>query len=87
MDTIRVWPVKPGQVYRPVFDAEEQLLQSIKKRKKNLEDKLISSPSASGDFSTDSLECENYGVKKERANFKIFKMSLIFALNSYAKIK
>ena len=50
MESVRVWPVKPGQVYKPVFDAEEQLVQSFQNVKKKKVSESFSSPSASGDF-------------------------------------
>ena len=69
MESLRVWPVKPGQVYRPVFDAEEQLVQSFQNVKKKKAATVYNSPSASGDFcdpsdSQNTYECENDHISR-----------------------
>jgi hypothetical protein len=59
MESVRVWPVKPGQVYRPVFDAEEQLVQSFQNVQKKKAPDVFSTPSASGDFQQNSTSSQN----------------------------
>jgi hypothetical protein len=55
MDKSKVRSVSHGQIYRPIFDAEEQLIQSFKSRKTSKLPELdsvanVGRPTGSGDY-------------------------------------
>jgi gas vesicle protein len=72
MDKVKVRSVPHGQIYRPVFDAEEQLIQSFKSRKisklpglENVADE--GRPTGSGDYFdiTSSKSSDRYEFEKD----------------------
>ena len=64
MERVKVRSVPYGKIYRPVFDAEEQLIQSIKSHK--VRHKTAPSPNLSSSYSSvDRYECESQAVDNE----------------------
>ena len=64
MERVKVRSVPYGKIYRPVFDAEEQLIQSIKSHK--IRHKTAPSPNLSSSYSSvDRYECESQVVDNE----------------------